>query len=171
MADRNEYLFERAQLFIPAGVNSPVRAFRSVGGTPVSVERGRGAITTGADGEEYVDYVMSWGPLLLGHADPAVVRAVSGTAERGLGFGLAGPLEIELARRVLRLFPAFERLRFVTSGTEAAMSALRVARAATGRPRVLKFAGCYHGHADALLVRAGSGFPTASPTDSRPPTA
>ena len=163
---RSEWLFAQASALFPGGVQSPVRAFRSVGGTPVSVERGRGAITTGADGEEYVDYVMSWGPLLLGHADPAVVRAVSGTAERGLGFGLAGPLEIELARRVLRLFPAFERLRFVTSGTEAAMSALRLARAATGRNKIVKFIGGYHGHADSLLVQAGSGVATLALPDS-----
>ena len=163
---RSERLFAEASTLFPGGVQSPVRAFRSVGGTPVYVETGRGAIVTGADGEEYVDYVMSWGPLLLGHADPAVVRAVSEAAARGLGFGTPSPLEIELARRVRRLFPRLERMRFVTSGTEAVMSALRVARAATGRARVLKFAGGYHGHADSLLVRAGSGVATLGLPDS-----
>jgi len=163
---RSAAKFAEASALFPGGVQSPVRAFRGVGGTPVFLERGAGAIVTDVDGATYVDYVCSWGPLLLGHAHPAVVRAVSEAAARGLSFGTPNPLEIELARRVKRLLPGLEKLRFVSSGTEAVMSALRLARAATGRARVVKFAGGYHGHADALLVRAGSGVATLGLPDS-----
>ncbi len=163
---RSAAKFAEAAALFPGGVQSPVRAFRGVGGTPVFLERGTGAIVTDVDGETYVDYVMSWGPLLLGHAHPAVVAAVNAAAARGLSFGTPNPLEIELARRVRRLMPKIEKLRFVSSGTEAVMSALRLARAATGRTRVVKFAGGYHGHSDALLVRAGSGVATLGLPDS-----
>jgi glutamate-1-semialdehyde 2,1-aminomutase len=163
---RSDAMFAEASTLFPGGVQSPVRAFHAVGGTPVFLERGAGAIVTGVDGEDYVDYVMSWGPLLLGHAHTAVVRAVSEAAARGLTFGTPNPLEIELARQVRRLMPNIDKLRFVGTGTEAVMSALRLARAATGRARVVKFAGGYHGHADSLLVRAGSGVATLGLPDS-----
>jgi glutamate-1-semialdehyde 2,1-aminomutase len=157
MADRNEQLFERAQLFIPAGVNSPVRAFRSVGGTPRFFVRGHGARLVDADGRSYIDYVGSWGPAIAGHAHPDVVRAVQQTAARGLSFGAPTELEIELAERLVTLVPSIELVRLVSSGTEATMSALRLARGYTGRAKIIKFEGCYHGHGDSLLVKAGSG--------------
>jgi glutamate-1-semialdehyde 2,1-aminomutase len=155
--NRNEQLFERAQRVIPGGVNSPVRAFRSVGGTPPFIARARGAHLWDADGRRYIDLVGSWGPMIAGHAHPAVVKAVQDAAAGGLSFGAPTEAEIEFAERVVRLVPSIEQLRLVSSGTEAAMSAIRLARGATGRDRIVKFEGCYHGHADGLLVKAGSG--------------
>jgi glutamate-1-semialdehyde 2,1-aminomutase len=157
MADRNEQLFARAQRTIPAGVNSPVRAFRSVGGTPRFFVEGKGAWLVDADGKRYIDYVGSWGPAIAGHAHPDVVRAVQQTAVRGLSFGAPTELEIELAETIVAALPSIELVRLVSSGTEATMSALRLARGFTGRPKIVKFEGCYHGHGDSLLVKAGSG--------------
>jgi glutamate-1-semialdehyde 2,1-aminomutase len=154
---RNRKLFDRAQRAIPAGVNSPVRAFRSVGGTPLFIERGKGARVWDADGRSYIDYVGSWGPLIVGHAHPAVVKAVKQAAARGLSFGAPTEAEVEMAELLKRLVPALEQVRLVSSGTEATMSAIRLARGYTGRSRIVKFEGCYHGHADPLLVKAGSG--------------
>jgi len=154
---RSEELFARAQQSIPGGVNSPVRAFRQVGGTPVFFARGKGAHVIDADGKRYIDYVQSWGPLILGHAHPAVIDAVKATAESGLSFGAPTELEIRMAERVKAIVPSMELLRMVSSGTEATMSAIRLARGFTGRDRIVKFEGCYHGHADSLLVKAGSG--------------
>jgi glutamate-1-semialdehyde 2,1-aminomutase len=150
-------LFQRAQRVIPAGVNSPVRAFGSVGGTPPFIQRGRGAQIWDADGRAYVDYVGSWGPLVVGHAHPDVVAAAQQAAERGLSFGAPTEQEVELAELLCRLVPSLEQVRLTSSGTEATMSAIRLARGHTGRQRIVKFEGCYHGHADALLVKAGSG--------------
>jgi len=157
---RSKALFARAKRVIPGGVNSPVRAFGAVGGVPRFLVRGKGARVWDADGNPYTDYVLSWGPLILGHAEPRVVRAVRAAAARGTGFGAPTPGETELAETIQQALPAVERVRMVSSGTEATMSALRLARAATGRARILKFDGCYHGHADALLVAAGSGVAT-----------
>ena len=157
MTDRNEQLFERAQRTIPAGVNSPVRAFRSVGGTPRFFVQGEGAWLVDADGRRYIDYVGSWGPAIAGHAHPEVVRAVQQTATRGLSFGAPTELEVELAEAIAKALPSVELVRLVSSGTEATMSALRLARGFTGRPKIVKFEGCYHGHGDSLLVKAGSG--------------
>ena len=154
---RSKALFRRAQRAIPAGVNSPVRAFRSVGGTPPFIRRGKGAQVWDVDGHVYIDYVGSWGPLIVGHAHPAVVKAVQQAAARGLSFGAPTEQEVEMAELLCRLVPTLERVRLVSSGTEATMSAIRLARAHTGRHRIIKFEGCYHGHADALLVKAGSG--------------
>ncbi len=154
---RNQKLFQRAQLVIPGGVNSPVRAFRSVGGTPLVLQRGKGAQVWDADGRAYIDYVGSWGPLILGHAHPDVVRAVQQAVKRGLSFGAPTEQETEMAELLCRLVPSLEQVRLVSSGTEATMSAIRLARGFTGRNRIVKFEGCYHGHADALLVKAGSG--------------
>jgi glutamate-1-semialdehyde 2,1-aminomutase len=154
---RSEALMARAARLFPGGVNSPVRAYRSVGGTPRVIERAAGALLWDVDGNEYVDYIGSWGPMILGHAHPAVVEAVREAAARGTSYGAPNPLEVELAEEIVAAMPSIERLRFVSSGTEAAMSALRVARGFTGRDRVIKLAGGYHGHADGLLVRAGSG--------------
>ncbi|MBI3044161.1 MAG: glutamate-1-semialdehyde 2,1-aminomutase [Betaproteobacteria bacterium] len=154
---RSQKLFQRAQLAIPAGVNSPVRAFRSVGGTPLFIQRGKGAQIWDADGRAYIDYVGSWGPLIVGHAHPEVVKAVQQAAERGLSFGAPTEQEVEMAELLCRLVPSLEQVRLVSSGTEATMSAIRLARGFTGRSRIVKFEGCYHGHADALLVKAGSG--------------
>jgi glutamate-1-semialdehyde 2,1-aminomutase len=153
-------LFERAKRVIPGGVNSPVRAFGSVGLTPRFLRRGRGCRVWDADGNSFIDYVGSWGPLILGHADPGVLRAVRKTAERGTSFGAPTRLEIELAEAIRDALPSCEQVRMVSSGTEASMSAIRLARAVTGRSRVLKFEGCYHGHVDGLLVGAGSGVAT-----------
>ena len=153
-------LLARAQHLFPGGVNSPVRAFRAVGGTPRVIVRGRGAHVWDADGERLLDYIASWGAVILGHAHPDVVEAVQRAAAAGTSFGAPTPGEVELGELVQRFVPSMERMRFVSSGTEAVMSALRVARAATGRPKVVKFAGCYHGHADMLLVQAGSGVAT-----------
>jgi len=162
----SEQLFAAAQQVIPGGVNSPVRAFRSVGGTPRFIERGAGAYVWDADGNRYIDYVLSWGPLTLGHAHPAVVTALQEAAARGASYGAPTALETELARLVIELAPSVEMVRFVNSGTEATMSALRLARAYTGRAKIVKFSGCYHGHADMLLVQAGSGVATLGLPDS-----
>ncbi len=157
---RSQELYGRAQRVIPAGVSSPVRAFRAVGGTPIYLESGRGSTITDADGRSYLDFVMSWGPLILGHAHPEVIERVRAAAADGLTFGTPCAPEVELAERIVDLYPGLEQVRFVSSGTEATMSALRVARAATGRDRIVKFSGCYHGHSDQLLVAAGSGLVT-----------
>jgi glutamate-1-semialdehyde 2,1-aminomutase len=157
MTSKNESLFARARKIIPGGVNSPVRAFRAVGGTPRFIVRGEGSRIWDADGREYIDYVCSWGPLVLGHAEPDVVAAVREAAGRGLSFGAPTELETEMAELLSRLTPGLDLVRLVSSGTEATMSALRLARGATGRSCVIKFEGCYHGHADSLLVKAGSG--------------
>jgi glutamate-1-semialdehyde 2,1-aminomutase len=150
-------LFERASQVIPGGVNSPVRAFKSVGGTPRFITRARGAEITDVDGYTFIDYVMSWGPLIHGHAPKGLLKALADAAKRGTSFGAPTELEVQLAERVRKLMPAIEMVRCTSSGTEATMSALRVARAATKRDKVIKFAGCYHGHADSFLVEAGSG--------------
>jgi glutamate-1-semialdehyde 2,1-aminomutase len=157
VTSKNDLLFERAQRSIPAGVNSPVRAFRSVGGTPRFFVSGEGPRVVDADGKSYVDYVGSWGPLVLGHAHPEVVRAVQQAAQKGLSFGAPTQAEIEMAEEIRKLVPSIELVRLVSSGTEATMSAIRLARGATGRDAIVKFEGCYHGHADSLLVKAGSG--------------
>jgi glutamate-1-semialdehyde 2,1-aminomutase len=154
---KNDALFERARRRIPAGVNSPVRAFRSVGGTPRFFARGEGAWLWDVDGKRYIDYVGSWGPALVGHAHPAVVRAVQERAALGLSFGAPTELEVEFAELLCELLPSLELVRLVSSGTEATMTAIRLARGYTGRPKIVKFEGCYHGHADSLLVKAGSG--------------
>ncbi|GAB4170135.1 MAG: glutamate-1-semialdehyde 2,1-aminomutase [Rhodocyclaceae bacterium] len=168
--NRNEELFARAQASIPGGVNSPVRAFRSVGGTPPFIVRGEGPTLTDAEGRRYVDYVCSWGPLILGHAHPGVLAAVQEAASRGLSFGAPTEAEIELAETVRSLLPSIELLRLTSSGTEATMSAIRLARGFTGRDAVIKFEGCYHGHADSLLVKAGSGALTfGNPSSSGVP--
>ena len=157
---QSEELFARAQKVIPGGVNSPVRAFRAVGGTPIFIRKAEGARLWDADGNAYIDYVGSWGPMILGHAHPPIIEAIQRAAERGTSYGAPCAAEVELAERVVRLVPSCERVRFVSSGTEATMSALRVARGFTGRRKILKFDGCYHGHADGLLVAAGSGVAT-----------
>ena len=162
----SERLFAAAQQVIPGGVNSPVRAFRSVGGTPRFIARGEGAFLVDADGNRYVDLVLSWGPLILGHAHPEVLAAVVDAAGRGTTYGAPTELEVRLAERVVATFPSVEMVRFVSSGTEAAMSVVRLARAATGRPAIVKFDGCYHGHADSLLAAAGSGVATLGLPDS-----
>ncbi|MFZ5787871.1 MAG: glutamate-1-semialdehyde 2,1-aminomutase [Acidobacteriota bacterium] len=158
--DRSAALFERACRVLPGGVNSPVRAFRSVGGTPVFYREGSGAHFTDVDGNRFLDFVMSWGPLILGHSHPAVVEAVNSAVAKGLSFGAPCEAEVLLGEQVCSLYPGCESVRFVSSGTEAVMSAVRLARSATGRPRVLKFDGCYHGHGDSLMVKAGSGLAT-----------
>lgn len=155
-----------AQRLMPGGVNSPVRAFKAVGGEPVVISYGKGAHIFDVDGNEYIDYVASWGPLILGHAHPAVVDVLQKAAERGTSYGATTELEVELARLVCGAVPSIERVRFVNSGTEATMSALRVARAFTGRDKILKFEGCYHGHSDGLLAKAGSGIATLGLPDS-----
>ena len=157
MTSRNDSLFERARERIPAGVNSPVRAFRAVGGTPPFFERASGPHLWDADGKRYIDYLGSWGPMVLGHTHPQVVEAVQGAAARALSFGAPTESEIELAETICRLVPSVEMVRLVSSGTEATMSAIRLARGHTGRSLIVKFEGCYHGHADSLLVKAGSG--------------
>ncbi|MBI2957754.1 MAG: glutamate-1-semialdehyde 2,1-aminomutase [Chloroflexi bacterium] len=169
---RSDELFEEAKHYLPGGVDSPVRAFGSVGGKPFFVRRGSGSKLFDEDGNTYIDYVCSWGPLILGHAHPRVVKAVQRAAENGLTFGTPCELETVLARMISAAIPSMEMMRFVSSGTEAVMSALRVARAFTGRNKVLKFAGCYHGHSDALLVKAGSGLATLGlPSSPGVPTA
>ncbi|MCL2872261.1 MAG: glutamate-1-semialdehyde 2,1-aminomutase [Betaproteobacteria bacterium] len=157
---QNEILFARAQKTIPAGVNSPVRAFRSVGGAPPFIVRGEGPCLWDADGNQYIDYVGSWGPLIVGHAHPEVLRAVNAKAHDGLSFGAPTEIEIEMAEYLCRRLPSMEMVRLVSSGTEATMSALRLARGYTGRAKIVKFEGCYHGHSDGLLVKAGSGLLT-----------
>lgn len=157
---KNQALFERAQQVIPGGVNSPVRAFRAVGGTPRFIERGAGAYIFDAEGRRYIDFIGSWGPMILGHGHPAVLEAVHSAVDEGLSFGAPTLREIELAEEIIKLVPSIEQIRLVSSGTEATMSAIRLARGATGRSAFIKFEGCYHGHADALLVKAGSGLAT-----------
>ncbi len=167
---RNEALFERAKKLIPGGVNSPVRAFKAVGGTPRFVQRAHGAYFWDADGQRYIDYIGSWGPMILGHGHPAVLDAVQKAMQDGFSFGAPTEREVELAEEIIKLVPSIEMLRLVSSGTEAAMSALRLARGATGRSKIIKFEGCYHGHSDALLVKAGSGLATfGSPTSAGVP--
>jgi glutamate-1-semialdehyde 2,1-aminomutase len=156
----NASLFDRAQRVIPGGVNSPVRAFRAVGGTPRFITRAAGAYLWDAEDKRYIDYIGSWGPMILGHGHPAVLEAVHRAADLGLSFGAPTEAEIELAQAIIERVPSVEQVRLVSSGTEAAMSAIRLARGATGRPKLIKFEGCYHGHADALLVKAGSGLAT-----------
>ncbi|AKU13773.1 glutamate-1-semialdehyde aminotransferase [Azoarcus sp. CIB] len=160
MTSKNELLFQRAQKTIPGGVNSPVRAFRSVGGSPRFIERAQGARVWDADGKDYIDYVGSWGPAITGHAHPAIVEAVREAALRGLSFGAPTEGEVEMAELICELMPSIEMVRLVSSGTEATMSAIRLARGFTGRDGIIKFEGCYHGHADSLLVKAGSGLLT-----------
>jgi len=170
MTDRNQQLFDRAAQVIPGGVNSPVRAFRAVGGTPRFVQRAQGAHFWDANGQKYIDYIGSWGPMILGHGHPAVLEAVQKAAVDGFSFGAPTEREIELAEEILRHVPSMEMVRLVSSGTEAGMSALRLARGATGRSKIIKFEGCYHGHADALLVKAGSGLATfGNPTSAGVP--
>jgi glutamate-1-semialdehyde 2,1-aminomutase len=163
---RSRHLFERAQQILPGGVNSPVRAFGRVGGDPFFVDRGAGAYIFDVDGRDYIDLVMSWGALMLGHAHPAIVQAIANASRRGTSYGAPCGLEVELAEHVIDFVPSIEMVRFVTSGTEATMSALRLARAVTGRDLVIKFNGCYHGHGDSFLVRAGSGVATLGLPDS-----
>lgn len=170
MTSKNDQLFARAQLSTPGGVNSPVRAFRSVGGTPRFITKAEGPYFWDADDRRYIDYIGSWGPAIVGHAHPDVVRAVQEAATRGLSFGAPTEAEIEMAELICRLVPSIEQVRLVSSGTEAAMSALRLARGATGRDKIIKFEGCYHGHADSLLVKAGSGLLTfGNPTSAGVP--
>lgn len=166
----NAALFERAQRVIPGGVNSPVRAFKAVGGTPRFIARAQGAYIFDAEGTRYIDYIGSWGPMILGHGHPAVLDAVQKAALEGFSFGAPTEREIELAEEILKLVPSMDQVRLVSSGTEAAMSAIRLARGATGRNKIIKFEGCYHGHADALLVKAGSGLATfGNPTSAGVP--
>jgi len=170
MTDLNQQLFDRAARVIPGGVNSPVRAFRAVGGTPRFVQRAQGAYFWDANGQKYIDYIGSWGPMILGHGHPAVLEAVQKAALDGFSFGAPTEREIELAEEILKHVPSMEMVRLVSSGTEAGMSALRLARGATGRSKIIKFEGCYHGHADALLVKAGSGLATfGNPTSAGVP--
>mgnify|MGYP001108074069 CR=1 FL=1 len=163
---RSKELFEVAQKYLPGGVDSPVRAFRAVGGQPLFIQRGEGPYLFDVDGNRLIDYVLSWGPLIAGHAHPDVVRAIQEAASRGTSFGAPSPLEIDLAREIMAFMPNIEMIRFVNSGTEATMSALRLARAFTRRDKIIKFEGCYHGHADLLLVQAGSGVATLGLPDS-----
>ena len=157
MSSRNQDLFEQSQRLIPGGVNSPVRAFKSVGGTPLFFKRGQGAYVWDADDKRYIDYVGSWGPMIAGHSHPAVVKAVQDAAAQGLGFGAPTASELEMAELLCKLLPSLEMVRLVSSGTEATMTAIRLARGFTGRSQIIKFEGCYHGHSDGLLVKAGSG--------------
>ena len=169
---KSRKLFEQAARILPGGVDSPVRAFKSVGGTPLFVKKGSGSAIEDADGNRYVDYVMSWGPLIHGHAPRGLIKAITATAKRGTSFGAPSPLETTLGELVRELVPSMERVRFVSSGTEATMSAVRVARAFTRRDRIVKFEGCYHGHGDAFLVKAGSGATTLGiPTSPGVPAA
>ncbi|HEY0886886.1 MAG TPA: glutamate-1-semialdehyde 2,1-aminomutase [Ramlibacter sp.] len=168
--DRNQTLFDRARQLIPGGVNSPVRAFRAVGGTPRFVQRAQGASFWDANDKRYIDYIGSWGPMILGHGHPAVVEAVQRAVLDGFSYGAPTEREVELAQAIIDLVPSIEMVRLVSSGTEAAMSAIRLARGATGRSKLIKFEGCYHGHADALLVKAGSGLATfGNPTSAGVP--
>ena len=170
MTDRNDQLFERAKLVIPGGVNSPVRAFKAVGGTPRFVKRAQGAYFWDANDKKYIDFIGSWGPMILGHGHPAVLEAVQKAALDGFSFGAPTEREVELAEEIIKLVPSIEMVRLVSSGTEAGMSAIRLARGATGRKKIIKFEGCYHGHADALLVKAGSGLATfGNPTSAGVP--
>ena len=170
MTSKNDTLFARAQLSTPGGVNSPVRAFRSVGGTPRFITRAQGPYFWDADDKRYIDYIGSWGPAIVGHSHPEVIKAVQEAAAHGLSFGAPTEREIEMAEEICRILPSVEQVRLVSSGTEAAMSALRLARGATGRDTIVKFEGCYHGHADSLLVKAGSGLLTfGNPTSAGVP--
>lgn len=166
MTSLNQTLFEKSQQLIPGGVNSPVRAFRSVGGTPVFFKRGLGSKLWDVDGKEYIDYINSWGPMILGHAHPDVVAAVQAAAANSLSFGAPTGLELEMAELIHKLVPSMEQVRLNSSGTEATMSAIRTARGFTGRDKIIKFEGCYHGHSDGLLVKAGSGLLTFGEPDS-----
>ena len=157
---KSKELFERAQLFIPGGVNSPVRAFRSVGGTPIFFQSGKGSIITDVDGKDYIDYIGSWGPMILGHCHPPVVEALKSATDNTTSFGAPTAIETEIAELICDMVPAVEKVRMVNSGTEACMSAIRLARGYTGREKFIKFEGCYHGHADAFLIKAGSGAVT-----------
>ncbi len=159
-SDRNQALFDRAKALIPGGVNSPVRAFKAVGGTPRFVQRAQGAYFWDANGKKYIDYIGSWGPMILGHGHPAVVQAVQKAVLEGFSYGAPTEREVDLAEELVKLVPSMEMVRLVSSGTEAGMSAIRLARGATGRSKIIKFEGCYHGHSDALLVKAGSGLAT-----------
>src|SRR6476620_3007235 len=159
-------LFARAQDLIPGGVNSPVRAFRAVGGAPLFIKSAQGPFLTDVDGRRYIDYVGSWGPMILGHADPEIVAALQAVAADGTSFGAPNELEVELAEEIVDAVPSIEMVRMVNSGTEATMSAIRLARGVTGRTKLIKFEGCYHGHADSLLVKAGSGVATLGLPDS-----
>ncbi len=163
---KSRALFKKAVNLMPGGVNSPVRAFKAVGGNPLFISRAKGSRIYDVDGNEYIDYVLSWGPMIVGHAHPAVVGALRKAIEKGTSFGAPTPLEVELARMVLDAYPSMERVRMVNSGTEATMSAIRAARGFTGRDKIIKFEGCYHGHADGLLVKAGSGAATFGVPDS-----
>ena len=165
-ATKSEELFKRAQQLIPGGVNSPVRAFRAVGRRPLFIQEAVGAQITDVDGNHYIDYVGSWGPMILGHAHPAVIEAIREAAGRGTSYGAPTELETNLAAEIIAAFPSIERVRLTSSGTEAAMSAIRLARGFTGRDRIVKFEGCYHGHSDSLLVKAGSGLATFGTPDS-----
>ena len=171
MISNNQQLFEKSQQLIPGGVNSPVRAFRSVGGTPVFFKKGLGSKLWDVDGKEYIDYINSWGPMILGHAHPEVIKAVQEVAANSLSFGAPTGLELEIAELINKLVPSMEQVRLVSSGTEATMSAIRVARGFTKRSKIVKFEGCYHGHSDALLVKAGSGLLTfGEPSSAGVPT-
>src|SRR5678815_3775658 len=163
---RSSALFAEARRLIPGGVNSPVRAFRGVGGEPFFVERATGAHIWDVDGRELIDYVGTWGPAILGHAPAVVLQAIANAAQRGVSFGIPHPLEVEMARTICEWIPSIEKVRMVNSGTEATMSCIRLARGFNGRDRIVKFEGCYHGHADGLLVAAGSGVATLSLPDS-----
>ena len=168
--DRNQQLFDRAKTLIPGGVNSPVRAFKAVGGTPRFVQRAQGAYFWDANGKQHIDYIGSWGPMILGHGHPAVLDAVQKALLEGFSFGAPTEREVELAEEIVKLVPSLDMVRLVSSGTEAGMSAIRLARGATGRKKIIKFEGCYHGHADALLVKAGSGLATfGNPTSAGVP--
>jgi glutamate-1-semialdehyde 2,1-aminomutase len=164
--DKSSRLFARAQKLIPGGVNSPVRAFRAVGGTPLFIKSAQGPFITDVDGRRYIDYVGSWGPMILGHADPEIIAALQAVAANGTSFGAPNELEVELAEEIADAMPSIEMVRMVNSGTEATMSAIRLARGVTGRDKLVKFEGCYHGHADSLLVKAGSGVATLGLPDS-----
>ena len=166
MPTRSQELFQRALKVLPGGVNSPVRAFRAVGGDPIYFSSGKGSHLNDVDGRSYIDYVLSWGPLILGHCHPEVTEALAEVLATGTSYGACTPAEVELAERICEAYPSIERVRLVNSGTEATMAALRLARAATGRDKILKFEGCYHGHGDSLLVKAGSGVATLGLPDS-----
>ncbi|MBI4825156.1 MAG: glutamate-1-semialdehyde 2,1-aminomutase [Nitrospirae bacterium] len=157
---KSKELFNKAKRLIPGGVNSPVRAFNAVGGNPIFIDSAKGSKIYDVDGNEYIDYVLSWGPMILGHANPTIIKALQKAAEKGTSFGAPTPLEVELAGMVRKVYPSMEVMRMVSSGTEATMSAIRAARGFTGRDKIVKFEGCYHGHADGLLVKAGSGMAT-----------
>src|SRR3970040_384017 len=163
---KSESLFAEALKYIPGGVNSPVRAFRAVGGKPFFVHRAKGARVYDVDGNEYIDYVGTWGPAILGHAYPRIIQAVQQAAEQGTSFGIPNPLEVKMAQLICRSVPSVQKVRMCNSGTEATMSAIRLARGFTKRDKIIKFDGCYHGHVDSLLVKAGSGGLTFGPPDS-----